>query len=63
MTDSGPKGITYSFVPKSINLTESDKATSLLQLDMVKGDKIRSENNTFMIIANTLEKNNLTTLI
>ena len=59
MTDSGPKGITYSFNPQRINLTESDKANSLLQLTMIKDDKIRSENNTLMIIANIF-KNNLT---
>ena len=30
---------------------------------MVKDDKIRSENSTIMIIANTLDKNNLTTSV
>jgi hypothetical protein len=64
MTDNGPEGIiTYSFNPQRINLTENDKANSLLQLDMVNDDKIRSENNTLMIIANTFNKDNLTTSI
>ena len=65
MTDSGPKGITYSFNPQRINLTESNnKENSLLKLDMVKDDdKIRTENNTLMIIANTFNKDNLTTSI
>ena len=64
MTDNGPEGvITYSFNPQRINLTENDKANSLLQLDMVNDDKIRSENNTLMIIANTFNKGNLTTSI
>ena len=64
MTDSGPKGITYSFNPQIINLTESNnKENLLLKLDMVKEDKIRSENNTLMIIANTFNKDNLTTSI
>ena len=63
MTDSGPKGITYSFNPQRINLTESNKENSLLKLDMVNDDKIRSENNTLMIIANTFDKDNLTTSI
>jgi virginiamycin B lyase len=61
MSDSGPKGITYSFNPQRINLTESNKENSLLQLNMVKDNKIRSENNTLMIIANTFNKDNLTT--
>ena len=57
MTDSGPKGITYSFNPQRINLTENNKENSLLKLDMVKDDDIiRSENNTLMIIANTFKK-------
>jgi streptogramin lyase len=63
MTDTGPKGITYSFNPQRINLTESDRVNSLLTLDMVKDDKIRSENNTLMIIANTRDKNNLSTSV
>jgi virginiamycin B lyase len=64
MTDNGPKGITYSLNPQRINLTESNnKENSLLRLDMVKDDKIRSENNTLMVIANTFNKNNLTTSI
>ena len=63
MTDNGPKGITYSFNPQTINLTENAKANSLLQLNMVNDDKIRSENNTLMIIANTLNKENLTTSV
>jgi virginiamycin B lyase len=63
MTDTGPKGIIYSFNPQRINLTENDRVNSLLTLDMVKDDKIRSENSTIMIIANTLDKNNLTTSV
>jgi hypothetical protein len=63
MTDTGPKGITYSFNPQRINLTETDRVNSLLTLDMVKDDKIRSENNTLMIIANTRDKNNLSTSV
>jgi hypothetical protein len=63
MTDTGPKGITYSFNPQRINLTESNKENSLLKLDMVNDDKIKSENNTLMIIANTFDKDNLTTSI
>jgi virginiamycin B lyase len=63
MTDTGPKGITYSFNPQRINLTESERVNSLLTLDMVKDDKIRSENNTLMIIANTRDKNNLSTSV
>ena len=35
MTDSGPKGITYSFNPQRIILNDSDKENSLLKLDMV----------------------------
>jgi virginiamycin B lyase len=62
MTDSGLKGITYSFNPQRINLTENNKENSSLKLDMVNDDVIRSENNTLMIIANTF-KNNLTTSI
>ena len=56
MTDSGPKGITYSFNPQRINLTENNKENSLLKLEMVNDDVIRSENNTLMIIANTFKK-------
>jgi hypothetical protein len=54
MTDNGSKGITYSFNPQRINLTESNKENTLLKLDMVinDDDKTRSENNTLMIIAN-----------
>ena len=63
MTDSGPKGITYSFTPQTIDLSESNKENSLLKLNMVNDDKIRSENNTLMIIANTFNKDNLTTSI
>jgi streptogramin lyase len=63
MTDSGLKGITYSFNPQRINLTESNKETSLLQINMVNDDIIRSENNTLMIVANTFNKDNLTTSI
>jgi virginiamycin B lyase len=63
MTDSGPEGITYSFIPQRINLTQNDNANSLLQLNMVKDDKLQSENNTLMIIANTFNKDNLTTSI
>ena len=65
MTDNGPKGITYSFSPQRINLTDSNKENSLLKLDMVinDDDKIRSENNTLMIIANIRDKNNLTTSV
>jgi virginiamycin B lyase len=65
MTDNGPKGITYSFNPQRINLTESNKENSLLKIDMVinDDDKIRSENNTLMIIANIRDKNNLTTSV
>ena len=63
MTDTGPKGITYSFNPQRINLSESDRVNSLLTLDMVKDDKIRSENNTLMIIANMRDKNNLSTSV
>jgi virginiamycin B lyase len=63
MTDSGLKGITYSFNPQRINLTESNRENSLLQLDMVNDDIIRSENNTLMIVANTFNKDNLTTSI
>ena len=59
MTDSGPKGITYSFNPQRINLTENNKDNSFLILEMVNDDVIRSENNTLMIVANTF-KNNLT---
>jgi virginiamycin B lyase len=62
MTDSGPKGITYSFNPQRIDLNENTKENSLLKLDMVNDDIIRLENNTLMIIANTF-KNNLTTSI
>jgi virginiamycin B lyase len=63
MTDSGPKGITHSFNPQRINLTESNKGNSLLQLDLVNDDKLQSENNTLMIIANAFNKDNLTTSI
>ena len=65
MTDNGPKGITYSFNPQRINLTDSNKENSLLKLDMVinDDDKTRSENNTLMIIANIRDKNNLTTSV
>ncbi|MGI9009984.1 MAG: Vgb family protein [Nitrososphaeraceae archaeon] len=65
MTDNGPKGLTYSFNPQRINLTESNKENSLLTLDMVinDDDKTRSENNTLMIIANIRDKNNLTTSV
>jgi virginiamycin B lyase len=63
MTDSGPEEITYSFIPQRINLTQNDNANSLLQLNMVKDDKLQSENNTLMIIANTFNKDNLTTSI
>ena len=62
MTDSGPKGITYSFNPQRINLTENNKENSLLTLMMVNDDVMRSENNTLMVIANTF-KNNITTSI
>ena len=63
VTDNGPKGITYSFNPQRINLTENNKENSLLKLDMVINDNdiIRSENNTLMIIASIKDKNNLTT--
>jgi virginiamycin B lyase len=64
MTDNGPKEITYSFNPQRINLTESNKENSLLQLNMVihnDDDQIRSENNTLMIIASIRDKSNLTT--
>lgn len=66
MTESGPKGITYSFNPQIINLTESNKSNSLLKLDMVinnNDDRIQSENNTLMIIASIRDKNNLTTSV
>jgi virginiamycin B lyase len=65
MTDNGPKGITYSFNPQRINLTESNNENTLLKLDMVinEDDKIRSENNTLMIIASIRDKNNLTTSV
>ncbi|HYZ96576.1 MAG TPA: hypothetical protein VE524_08265 [Nitrososphaeraceae archaeon] len=63
MTDSGPKGITYSFNPQRMNLTESNKENSLLKLNMIKDDVIRSENNTLMIIASVFDKDNLTTSI
>jgi virginiamycin B lyase len=65
MTDNGPKGITYSFNPQRINLTENNKENSLLKLDMVINDNdiIRSENNTLMIIASISDKNNLTTSV
>ena len=63
MTDSGPKGITYSFNPQRINLTESNKENSLLKLNMVNDNVIRSENNTLMIIAIVFDKDNLTTSI
>ena len=65
MTNSGPKGITYSFNPQRINLSDSNKENSLLKLDMVinEDDKRRSENNTQMIIANIRDKNNLSTSI
>jgi virginiamycin B lyase len=64
MTDSGPKGITYSFNPQRMNLTESNKENSLLKLNMVNDDDlIRSENNTLMIIASVFDKDNLTTSI
>lgn len=65
MTDNGPKGITYSFNPQRINLTESNKENSLLKLDMGINDDdiIGSENNTLMIIASIRDKNNLTTSI
>lgn len=62
MTDSGPKGITYSFNPQRINLTENNKENSLLTIMMVNDDVMRSENNTLMVIANTF-KNNITTSI
>ena len=62
MTDSGPKGITYSFNPQKIDLNGNNKENSLLTLMMVNEDIIRSENNTLTIIANTF-KNNLTTSI
>jgi len=60
MDDSGPKGITYSFNPQRINLTESNKENSLLKLNMVNDEKRRSEN-ILMIIAYTFDKDNLTT--
>ena len=63
MTDNGPEGITYSFTPQRINLTQNDKANSLLQLNMIKDNKMKSENNTLMIIANTFNKDNLTTSV
>ncbi|HJT83519.1 MAG TPA: hypothetical protein VJ697_03465 [Nitrososphaeraceae archaeon] len=63
MTDSGPEGITYSFTPQRINLTQSDKASSLLQLSMMKDEKLKSENNTLMIIADAFNKDNLTTSV
>ena len=63
MTDSGPKGIIYSFTPQKINLTESNKENSLLKLNMVNDNKLKSENNTLMIIANTFDNDNLTTSI
>ena len=63
MTDSGPKGITYSFNPQRMNLTESNKENSLLKLNMINDDVIRSENNTLMIIASVFDKDNLTTSI
>ena len=62
MTDSGPKGITYSFNPQKIDLNGNNKENSLLTLMMVNEDEMKSENNTLMIIANTF-KNNLTTSI
>ena len=60
MSDTGPKGITYSFNFQWINLTESNKENSLLKLNMVNDEKIRSEN-ILMIIAYTFDKDNLTT--
>jgi streptogramin lyase len=66
MTDNGPKGITYSFNPQRINLTESNKENSLLKLDMVingDDDIVTSQNNPLMIIASIRDKNNLTTSI
>ena len=65
MTDTGPKGITYSLNPQKINLSESDRGNSLLTLDMVinDDDKIQSENNTLMVISNTQDKNNLSTSV
>src|SRR5687768_265453 len=35
MMDNGPKGITYSFNPQRINLTENNKEDSLLKLDKI----------------------------
>jgi len=63
MTDTGPKGITYSFRPEKINLIESNEGNSLLKLVMAKDDKLKSQNNTLMISANTKDKNNLTTSV
>lgn len=60
MSDTGPKGITYSFTLQWINLTESNKEKSLLKLNMVNDDKIRSEkySNYYCLY---LDKDNLTT--
>ncbi|HJT85543.1 MAG TPA: hypothetical protein VJ697_13765 [Nitrososphaeraceae archaeon] len=63
MTDSGPEGIPYKFTPQRINLIQNDKADSLLQLNMIKDNKLKSENNTLMIIADAFNKDNLTTSI
>ena len=38
VNDNGPKGITYSFDPQRINLTENNKENPLLKLDMVIND-------------------------
>lgn len=62
MSDSGPKGITYSFNPQIIDLSESNEENSLLNLHAIKDGKLQFGNHTLMIRAssNIDENNNLT---
>ena len=62
MSDSGPKGITYSFNPPIIDLSESNEENSLLNLHAIKDGKLQFGNHTLMIRAssNIDENNNLT---
>jgi hypothetical protein len=65
MTDSGPKGIAYSFNPQIIDLSESNEENSLLNLQNVKDAKLGLGNHTLMIRASTSpdKNNNLTVSI
>lgn len=65
ITDSGPKGVAYSFNPPIIDLSESNEKNSLLNLQFVKDDKLKLENHTLMIKASIspYKNNNLTVSI